>query len=1495
MKRTFITFISALVLFLASSEQLCAQHSMLEGNPVWVYQQEVAWDVKDFPANVNMSAIYEPLAYFFHIYYVKGDTTIQNRAYKKLYHEYIDINGAYAFGTNGAELISLLREDGDKILAPRSFYQKQWGDADRYYELVGSTDDEIVVYDFDAFRQGKVSLEQKNEIFTHFIENQYQTTLVDKTSRKVYSLGEDENAVQVIDRIGCSQNNVMLYAPFADDAYLVPDEVEAEMKILINMTDSTISMYPTGNSNGETSPRFLICLWDWGACYFFVKDVNQLSVDDTWVRTAEDGKMMVTMKKSSTFSFLGYYVKNGKIVYHDKSHDTRDGKYGYGAIERYEILQKYLNYSINDEEEMVDLGLSVKWSTHNVGATSPTDYGQYFCWGDTIGINRPSDYLQSVAYSGHYFEFEKRLQTHIAKTKFDAAYQLQGKNWRMPTVAEYQELINRCASVEISVDGVAGFLLTGPNGNTLFLPKAEGMEQTRDGMTLSRYFYDDAIYWTEDLIEDSRGHKADVEVYYNNQLDIVDRYDNQHYPLKALPIRAVYDESGDKWLDVKEYLYYEHYDLIEWGWNENDIVIPTIEACNDFIARHQEMFGDSAVQYSNMIRKRFVSFFRKHVTENLETYKSRAVYTYEGSDGKTLYFVDQIDDELLDVIDAQLGQIDLLSYINTEEDVKGNGAYTKNCTYTMENLDPKFGVPGNQYLHAIPTTQAAQPYIAFNLPSLLANTNYTIRITMAPEGLESVEPQGNQFRINMFIKNADGQWPKSRNFVCKNPLDPTGKELNFTSSADTLTVIDIPLTLTYSSDVMVQLQSYVSSAETKTYTRHLRIANIEIIKQDTQNNENVQNDSLAQYLPFVEQGKRWNVVRSDWDGRTQFDHFMLTNEKVEKDGKTYMKLYRSEDGLTVDYDAGLLREENRKVYFFDIDMQKEFLVFDYSLMAGDTLETYSYDESKMVSYKVLSVNDYTEGPMVIRYNYDTVGDSLATYSRYLRKWVVCRTDNNNLKKTWIEGVGSLEGPLANLYDSSPVSSRSSLAYVESDNYLPFSFYNEFSQVHGCGLPTGKEDNWEEDYRHKLTYELEGNRLHVYGEVYTQCGPNNYAYFIDVPTDDSLVHKIKFVIQEVEPTMDCMALHATNFYVSGFNPNLNYIIVDNHGEEHPVIIKTPQMAYRPFVEDGKVWMVKVISDGWPKEEWIDYYYFDGDTIIGGQLSKRMMCVKGDHIEYKSPENIESVESGKYIGAWYEQDKKVYFASNHQEQFELLYDFTLSTGDSIQNPEGQLLLVNKASEGIPGFKGTYYKIGDINVERWLEGVGSETFPHANFSWNGNMGALIACCVGDEVIYFNEQLADKLSYDNPAYAKKRRFDFNHTIKTQPKAPERRAEAVALYGEYNDQLLDINLNPLDEAYLVRITDNAGKVVYEKVVNASTIVALNIDISKYPEGQYEITIDNSNETFSGIIDTAATGIAEIINGKSSNSKSIYNLQGQRINAPQKGLNIMDGKKIFVK
>ncbi|MBR4730135.1 MAG: leucine-rich repeat domain-containing protein, partial [Prevotella sp.] len=317
------------------------------------------------------------------------------------------------------------------------------------------------------------------------------------------------------------------------------------------------------------------------------------------------------------------------------------------------------------------------------------------------------------------------------------------------------------------------------------------------------------------------------------------------------------------------------------------------------------------------------------------------------------------------------------------------------------------------------------------------------------------------------------------------------------------------------------------------------------------------------YIPFVKdsKGKRWHVVRSELNS-SHTEQYMLAYEEVVKDGKTYLKMCRNIGDRTEIQDMGLFREEDRKVYFIAPDMQEEHLMFDFSLKEGDTYETYSYDEEKMVSYEVVSVEDYLEGPEYI--HYIEKEDGLITQHRYLRKWIVCRTDDKSIQKVWIEGVGSLEGPLENLYDEVSTSARSYLAYVEDayaedpdyDNlYLPFTINDVYGHVHGCDLPTEADNQTEYDEHHRLTYELEGERLHVYGEVFGNCGPNQYAYFREKPTDDPLVHKIEFEIQEVAPLYWCEGLHATDFYVSGFDPNLNYIVVDNQGVEHQVINKT----------------------------------------------------------------------------------------------------------------------------------------------------------------------------------------------------------------------------------------------------------------------------------------------------------------------------------------------------
>ena len=348
----------------------------------------------------------------------------------------------------------------------------------------------------------------------------------------------------------------------------------------------------------------------------------------------------------------------------------------------------------------------------------------------------------------------------------------------------------------------------------------------------------------------------------------------------------------------------------------------------------------------------------------------------------------------------------------------------------------------------------------------------------------------------------------------------------------------------------------------------------------------------------------------------------------------------------------------------------------------------------------------------------------------------------------------------------------------------------------------------------------------------------------------------------------------------------------------------QDNYRPFVEEGKVW--KLGDDSGNPVKRVEYYYFDGDTIIDGKTYKQMMCqryVNPDHPDYAVISRLPSLSK---VGAWYEEDMKVYFYNTTNKQLKMMYDFSLEANDTLLIDNLYPYVIGpKQTGGLDGFKGVYRDImwcGDDGSNyyctTWLEGVGGIDGPTRNAypeSADPVPEFLMSCTVGDEVIYLNEEYEDGATPDDTE-AKKHRFDFTHTVKTQPRMPTKRVEeAQSLYGEYSNLRLGINLDPLDAVYQVRITNESGKVVYEKAINAGNIVALDIDISTYAEGRYTVTVENSHETFSGEFEMQTTGIEEVRNKHELVRGYIYNLQGQRISSLRKGLNIVNGKKIYVK
>ncbi len=351
---------------------------------------------------------------------------------------------------------------------------------------------------------------------------------------------------------------------------------------------------------------------------------------------------------------------------------------------------------------------------------------------------------------------------------------------------------------------------------------------------------------------------------------------------------------------------------------------------------------------------------------------------------------------------------------------------------------------------------------------------------------------------------------------------------------------------------------------------------------------------------------------------------------------------------------------------------------------------------------------------------------------------------------------------------------------------------------------------------------------------------------------------------------------------------------------------PDIAYRPMIEDGKVWKVGTIpsSPGNPVQV-VDYYYFDGDTIIDGKTCKQMWCQRYVNPDYADYSAITQTSSLSKVGAWYEEDKKVYVCREGTQGMQMLYDFSLEANDTLQflNLDGSspFIIGPRQTGGIDGFKGVYRDIlmcaaEGQNIHRtfWLEGIGDINGPTRN-PCNPILDDpvpefLMSCTVGDEVIYLNDENEDGATPEGIT-ALKKRFDFTHTTKLQPKVPKRSGEEQTVYGEYNDLQLGIRLDPLDDAYQVNITNESGKVVYEKTINAGTIVGLSIDISAYAKGRYTVTVENSNELFTGEFETETTGI-EVIYNKVETKTEIYNLQGQRIHSLQKGLNIYGGRKI---
>jgi len=195
------------------------------------------------------------------------------------------------------------------------------------------------------------------------------------------------------------------------------------------------------------------------------------------------------------------------------------------------------------EPEYVDLGLSVKWATFNVGASKPEEYGDYFAWGET----QPKE-----EYTWENYKWCDGTNTNMTKyndtdglitllPEDDAATVNWGDKWRMPSKEEVDELTQHCNWIWTTHNNVNGYKVTGPNGNSIFLPAAgyKGAGPTYPAG-------EDGLYWTNTT---EKQHYSYLIVLHDDAPPT--HAGRQGTRCFAFTIRPVYNETPEPCLVVK--------------------------------------------------------------------------------------------------------------------------------------------------------------------------------------------------------------------------------------------------------------------------------------------------------------------------------------------------------------------------------------------------------------------------------------------------------------------------------------------------------------------------------------------------------------------------------------------------------------------------------------------------------------------------------------------------------------------------------------------------------------------------------------------------------------------------------------------------------------------------------------------------------------------------------------------------------------------------------
>ena len=290
--------------------------------------------------------------------------------------------------------------------------------------------------------------------------------------------------------------------------------------------DSDSKICLRGNVQVESKESLSV---DCGFLYLNAENhVTNQDSEQTILRKLTDSGVKLTAYRNSDGSFSYTFNFLDKGVYYYIAFAKVEGQLSYGALKSFDAERIESNMP-------VDLGLSVKWASSNLAATDTNPLGSYYGWGELEIKN--SYYWDSYKYAaqnanGAYYitDYCDADGRYLLDSGDDSAKQILGGSWRMPTSAEWQELIKNCVWKIVTEKGISGYRVSSnKTGNSIFLPYAGAFSKTKLEQKGTK-----GLYWCSDKPYPNADAYASVLVIEGESISVTKLY--RYFGLQIRPV-----------------------------------------------------------------------------------------------------------------------------------------------------------------------------------------------------------------------------------------------------------------------------------------------------------------------------------------------------------------------------------------------------------------------------------------------------------------------------------------------------------------------------------------------------------------------------------------------------------------------------------------------------------------------------------------------------------------------------------------------------------------------------------------------------------------------------------------------------------------------------------------------------------------------------------------------------------------------------------------------